>query len=242
VSGIRGHILAGSTLLPWPSEVVPCFLPNMGGAMPGDTGEFVGQVGIINWDGGSEVRLRSSRGTQGELIGTLPFSTHVQVIQRFKDGWSQVATLGGQEGFVASNYIWTNLPEPTARLHRVEKGTAGTAIAISEAYYRDLMCWGQDLRFYVKVLGLVNKKAIPGGAIAWHDVKFNEGVLIWIPGRRYAQSLLSVVDSGSISYAFLERLSSPIVRFARFCEDIDKAIRLSKRYKAVRRGPGDAVG
>ncbi|EPX57932.1 hypothetical protein D187_004466 [Cystobacter fuscus DSM 2262] len=198
--------------------------------MPDGKWEFVGKVGIINWDGDPEVRLRPSPSTNGNPIRTLPFSAHVQVIKRSTDGWSYVATPGGQEGYVSSAYIWTNLPEPTARLHRVEKDLAGTAIAISEAYYGDQICWGQDLRFYVNVLGLANKKAIPKGVTGWKSVKFNERDLIWIPSRRYAQSLVSVVDSGSISYEFLERLASPMLRFAQFCEDLDRAIRLSKNY------------
>lgn len=192
--------------------------------------ELVGKVGIINWDGDTEVRLRPSPSTSGNPIRSLPFSTHVQVIKRSTDGWSYVAMPGGQEGYVASSYIWTNLPEPTARLHRVEKDVPGTAIAISEAYYSDQICWGQDLRFYVNVLGLVNKKAIPRGVKGWRSVKFNERDLIWIPSHRYAQSLLSVVDSGSISYEFLEQLGSPILRFAQFCEELAQAILLSKKY------------
>jgi hypothetical protein len=198
--------------------------------MPEGGWELVGKVGIINWDGYSDVRLRSSPSTSGSAVRSLPFNSHVQVVKRSTDGWSYIATPGGQEGYVSSSYLWTNLPEPTARLHRVEKGVAGTAIAISGAYYSEQVCWGQDLRFYVNVLGLVNKKAIPNGEPGWRSVQFKEGNLIWIPGRRYAQSLLSVVDSGSISYEFLQQLTSPMLRFAAFCEDLAQAIQLSKKY------------
>jgi len=203
---------------------------SMGAGIP-PGGELVGRVGIINWDGTPEVRLRSERNTtNGSLIRTLPFSTHVQVIKRFPDGWSYIATPWGQEGFVASSYLWTNLPEPGARLHRVEKDIAGTAIAISESYYGDLVQWGQDLRFFVNVLGLVNRKVVPSGSTGWQAVRFQAGDLIWVPDRHYAQSLLTVVDSGSISYDFLHLITTPIARFLQLCEDYGRAIRLSLNY------------
>lgn len=210
----------------------------MGNGKPGGSdGEFVGRVGVINWDGSPEVRLRASRNSAGGVIRTLPFSTRVQVISRFTDGWSQVATTDGCVGFVASSYIWTNLPEPNARLHRVDQGLPGTAIAICETYYADQICWGQDLRFFVNVLGLVNHKVIPPGMNGWRTVRFNERDLIWIPDRAYAQSLIGIVDSGSISYDTLAFLAAPIVRYTQLCEDYARAVRLSLKYlkKAVLR-------
>jgi hypothetical protein len=108
-------------------------------------GEAVGRVGIIQWDGTPEVRLRSTRSTtEANIIQTLPFNTNVQVISRGASGWTLVAARSGLTGFVASEYIWTHLPEPGARLHRVESGVPGTAIAIAEAYYGDLAAqWGR---------------------------------------------------------------------------------------------------
>ncbi|WP_395847442.1 SH3 domain-containing protein [Cystobacter fuscus] len=191
---------------------------------------FVGQVGVVNWDGTPEVQLRASRSTTGGVLCTLPFSSRVQVINRFNDGWSQVATTGGFVGFVASSYIWTKIPEPNARLHRVEQGTPGTAIAICETYYADQIYWGQDLRFHVNVLGLVNHKIIPPGTNGWRTVRFNERDLIWIPDQTYTKSLIGLVDSGSISYDTLSLLASPIVRYTQLCEDYARAVRLSLKY------------
>jgi len=40
-------------------------------------GEAVGRVGIIQWDGASEVRLRSTRSTtEANIVQTLPFNTN----------------------------------------------------------------------------------------------------------------------------------------------------------------------
>ncbi|QRO01336.1 SH3 domain-containing protein [Archangium violaceum] len=195
-------------------------------------GEAVGQVGIIQWDGASEARLRSTRSTtEANIIQTLPFNTNVQVISRWASGWSQVATRGGQTGFVASEYIWTHLPEPGARLHRVESGVPGTAIAIAENYYGDLANqWGQDLRFFVNVLAHVNRLPVPPRTTGWREVHFRYDTLIWIPSRRYAQSLSDSVNSGSFSYNLATTLGSTVARVTQLRDDFHRAIALSTRY------------
>jgi hypothetical protein len=86
-------------------------------------GAPVNRVGIINWDGSPQVRLRSAPDTQGDnIIAHLPFNTQVQVLKRFPGGWYFVSTPDGRMGYVAEAYVWTRLPEPNARLHRVESG------------------------------------------------------------------------------------------------------------------------
>lgn len=141
-----------------------------------DAGEAVGRAGIIQWDGTSEVRLRSTRSTvDANLIQTLPFNTIVQVISRSTGGWSRVSTRSGQTGFVASEYIWTHLPEPGARLHRVEAGLPGTALAIAHAYYGELASqWGQDLRFYANVLAHANR--LPCRRVQVAGARFTSGL------------------------------------------------------------------
>jgi hypothetical protein len=198
----------------------------------GNDGEAVGRVGIIQWDGAAEVRLRSTRSTNAaNIIKTLPFNTKVQVIGRWANGWSQVATRDGLMGFVASEYIWTHLPEPGARLHRVESGVPGTAIAIAETHYGDLATqWGQDLRFFVNVLAHANRLPVPPGRTGWREVRFRCDTLIWIPGRPYAQSLFDVVDSGSFSYNLVTTLGSTAARVMQIWEDFHRAISLSTRY------------
>ncbi|EPX60949.1 hypothetical protein D187_001601 [Cystobacter fuscus DSM 2262] len=53
-------------------------------------------MGIINWDGSSAVRLRATRSTaEQNILQTLPFNTHVQVIRRYANGWSYISTPDG---------------------------------------------------------------------------------------------------------------------------------------------------
>ena len=208
------------------------------GTIP-EGGEWIGRVGLINSDGSTGVRLRRERSTTGaNIIRTLPFNTHVQVIKRFAEGWFFISTPWGEMGFVASSYIWTHLPEPTARLHRVQSGLPGTAIAIAEAYYGDEADqWGQDLRFYVNVLARSNRVTTPSGTDGWRHVRFNAGTLVWIPGRLHARALHEVISSGSVSYELARGLVAPLQRVDQLSDDLRQAILLSGRYlgEAVRR-------
>jgi len=134
-------------------------------------------------------------------------------------------------GFVTSEYIWTHLPEPGARLHRVESGVPGTALAITETYYGELATqWGQDLRFFVNVLAHANRLPVPPGTTGWRQVHFRHDTLIWIPSRRYAQSLSDVVNSGSFSHNLATTMGSTAARVMRLCDDFHRAIALSTRY------------
>lgn len=210
-------------------------------------GEPVGEVGIINWDGAPQVRLRSAPDTQGDtIIGHLPFSSHVQVIARFPGGWYFVSTPGGQMGYVAETYVWTHLPEPNARLHRVEAGRPGFAISIAERYYGVRADdWGQDLRFYVNVLAWVNHIPVPDTTDGWRDVAFQPGHLIWIPSIEFARSLQGVVNAGSVSYNIADSLGMAdfAERMGELWEDIRRAIELSGQHmgEAVRRHAEQAL-
>ena len=193
-------------------------------------GEAVNKVGIINHLGDTEVRLRGAASTGSAILRTLPFNTLLQVLRARDDGWSFVSTRDGQLGYVASSYVYTHLPEPTSRLHLVESGLEGTAIAIAEQYYwQESYDWGRDLRFYVNVLAYANKKQVRG-ATDWSDVQFQADNLIWVPGRAYADSLVGVVDSGSISYAVVSAIERAFLRFAQFLEDVADAISRSFDY------------
>lgn len=210
-------------------------------------GQPVDRVGIVNWDGNTPLRLRSSRTTEADnIVSRLQFNTHVQVIKQFPGDWYFVATEDGDLGYVASTYIWTDLPEPNAYLHRVESGVEGTAIAISERYYgQHVDDWGQDLRFYVNVLAWANNIDISDTTGGWREVEFDADDLIWVPSYRFARGLSGVVSSGSISYETLETvgLASFIERAGQLWDDFAHAVGLSWQYigEALRRHGEEAI-
>ncbi len=197
-------------------------------------GEAVGKVGIVNRDVEPAVRLRATPTTdEDNIVASLPFSSHVQVIKRFTGDWLFVATADGLLGYVAETYIWTTLPEPNARLHRVEAGTSGTAIAIAEKYYGPYADnWGQDLRFYVNVLAWANKIPVPDFTDGWRFVHFDARQLVWIPSYAFARTLKGVVNSGSLSYNIADALgvAGLIERIGELLEDYGTAFRLSGKY------------
>jgi hypothetical protein len=198
-------------------------------------GENIGKVGIVAWDGQPALRLRTSPQTNEEqnILGELPFNTRLQVIKKFPGDWYFVSTTNGDLGYAGSQYIRTDLPEPTARLHRVEAGLAGTAIAIAERYYgTKAQNWGQDLRFYVNVLARVNRVPVPDTTDGWRAVHFQAGQVIWVPGQAFAFSLKGIVNSGSYSYNVADflGLADLIERIGELIEDYEMAIDKSKAY------------
>jgi hypothetical protein len=199
-----------------------------------DGGVPVNRPGIVNWDGDTKLRLRASASTtEYNIIEELEFNSRVQVIKKFPGGWLFVSTEGGQLGYVASAYVWTNLPEPNARLHRVEAGLRGTAIAIAEQYYSEYADdWGQDLRFYVNVLAWANKKQVPNNTSGWKKVHFQANELIWIPSQPFARSLKGVVNSGSYTYNTADFLgvADLIERIGQLWDDFARAISLAGQY------------
>ena len=199
-------------------------------------GEPVNTIGIIIWDGSPQVRMRSAPDTNSDnVITNLSFNTHIQVIRSLSNGWFFVSSSIGEMGYVASSYIWTHLPEPNAKLHRVESGNSGTAIAIAERYYRQQANdWGQDLRFYVNVLAHVNRIDVSNTANGWRDVHFQANNFIWIPSVEFARGLIGKVNSGSTSYNVADSLglASSIDRAEQLWQDFKTAIALSNRYLA----------
>jgi hypothetical protein len=200
-------------------------------------GTNVGRVGVVGWDGEPALRLRTTPDTDttANIITTLAFSARLQVIKSFPGDWYFVSTTTGDMGYVASQYVRTDLPEPNARLHRVAPGIPGTAIGIAERYYGEYADdWGQDLRFYVNVLAWANHIPVPDHYWGWREVHFQAGQLIWVPSQRFAYSLRGAVNSGSLSYNIADAvgLASIIERIAELWDDFNKALDYSDQYKA----------
>ncbi len=203
------------------------------GAIPSG-GTQISRVGIVAWDGQPELRLRSSANTSADnVITSLAFNTTLQVIKEFPGGWYFVSTQNGQLGYLAKAYVKTNLPEPNAKLHRVENGPPGYAISIAARYYRQYAHnWGQDLRFYVNVLAWVNNHPLPNNESGWRELRFDADEFIWIPSHSFARTLVGVVNSGSISHNIADSIGIAefLDRTEELYRDIDTAIQLSARY------------
>jgi len=201
-------------------------------------GTPIHQIGIVAWDGHPPLRLRSSASTtEDNVVASLPFNTHVQVIQRFPGDWLLVATLDGKMGFCARPYVWSapehKLPEPSAKLHKVDGGDKGAAIHVARHYYGDVADkWGTDLRFYVTVLGAVNHLTIPDSTDGWKTVQFRENDLIWIPSAAFARSLHGALNSGSRTYQLASGLgvAGALERVGELIADVQEAIRRSGKH------------
>jgi hypothetical protein len=123
------------------------------------------------------------------------------------------------EGWVRSDGVLLDPPEPDATVDYIPAGTNLLNIAASHYKPPDGFKWGDDARFYVAALAYVNKNygglTFPAG---WTDADFKErgrwadiGVkadhAIWVPKRENLQALKGhFVSSGSISYELYLKL------------------------------------
>jgi uncharacterized membrane protein YgcG len=197
-------------------------------------GSRMDKPGLVSWRGEPRLRLRSSPDTESNnIIGSLSYNQHIQVIKEFPGDWYFISTRDGQLGYAWSVHIKSNLPEPNAFLHRVESGVSGSAIAIAEQYFGDVSDdWGQDLRFYVNVLAYMNDISVPDSTAGWREVHFNAGQDVWIPSRAFARGLKGVVNSGSLSYNIADAigLADAIEFIGQKIDDYSQAIVLSGQY------------
>jgi Family of unknown function (DUF6861)/Pretoxin HINT domain len=215
----------------------------------------VNKIGVVSWDRTPRLRLRHSPSTKSDdnIVSQLEFNTRMQVLKSFPDDWYFVSTLDGRMGYAGSQYIKTDLPEPGAKLHRVEGGSKGYAINIAEEYFgsdspgarpRDVR-WGQDLRFYVNAIAFVNDLHVPDSTSGWKEVRFKAGNFIWIPSKNFAQSLKGTISTGSITYEALDALglAGYAERLAELYKDFEAAFEASKRHfwPALKKHVADAL-
>ena len=191
------------------------------------------EIGIVAWDKTPRLNLREGPSTGSKALGQLDYNTRFQIIDQPSPTWYHISTENGRIGYVAKQYVKTNLPEPGAILHRVESGTSGTAIAIAEQYFHEEAGkWGMDLRFYINTIAYINHIKIPDAYDGWKQVHFKSGQFIWIPGKEFAKSLKGIVNSGSISYNVADAIgvAEYIEGLVQKLEDFNNAIRISKKY------------
>ena len=198
-------------------------------------GTALNKPGIVAWDGSPVLRLRSSPDTSSDdnITGFLPFNMTMEVVKEFPGDWYFVSTENGLQGYVAKTYVKTNLPEPGAKLHKVEGGPNGYAINIAQQYYGDVSDnFGQDNRFYVNVLAMVNGKNVPNTTDGWQQVQFQADDYIWVPSHAFAQSMVGVVNSGSYSWNALDAvgLAGIVDGIEEKIKDFRTAISMSNKY------------
>jgi hypothetical protein len=155
-----------------------------------------------------------------------------RVLRRPQDNlsWYYVhATSQGRtwSGWVTSDKVLLDPPEPESEIHFVEKGEKLINIAAQHYKPEGGFEWGEDARFYVVALGFVNKGyagIIPKGLKdedflkrdTWETIQVNKNHAIWIPKKEFLQSLKGQVSSGSISkeaWQFVKRISNKVLKW-----------------------------
>ena len=123
--------------------------------------------------------------------------------------WYHVVTGRGENGWMRSDGIALDPPEPSAAIHYVESGEK--LINIAARYYGSQFRRGEDARFYVAALAHANQNRpgimFPPGftetdweeRTTWRDIGVRSNHAIWIPDVSFLRSLRSMVSSGSIT-------------------------------------------
>ena len=161
------------------------------------------RVGIIAEFGAEPAKLRERASTNSRIVRALPFNTRVFITDSIKGDWYAVTLETGEYGFVYKKLVKTNLPEPLARLHKIEADEF--AIDLAKRLYGRRIRPGLDARFFVNVLNYVNRgdnkrgiyQSDPDGS--WKTVRTRANYLIWVPSGDFAESLHGRVKTGSIT-------------------------------------------
>lgn len=123
--------------------------------------------------------------------------------------WYQVVTERGEMGWMRSDGIALDPPEPSSLVHYVE--TDQTLLAIAGRYYGSDIKPGEDARFYVAALSFANRERagiiFPEGfteedwqrRTTWEKIKVKTDHAIWIPDASFLRRLRGHVRSGSIT-------------------------------------------
>ncbi|GJM64016.1 hypothetical protein [Persicobacter diffluens] len=162
----------------------------------------------------SAVKVSAGTGfyqSEGEgKIKTLEFGDEVFVVDVMPNDWAKVIH-DQQEGYVNVTHLATNTPMPGtgAKLYKIKAGES-----VEQLVNRYFMTGDdqEDRRFYANVLLYVNNPTnlenrgivvrdqfdlLESLTINYDRFHLNEGYLIWIPTKIYADSLKDKVNSGS---------------------------------------------
>jgi len=165
----------------------------------------------VNNNGGVHLYAYAQPSTAQAQAPLLPWNTTLTVdaylppdaAHQDQAGWCDGTTPSGQRGYVNSGYLDYDLPDPQAKLLKIQAHDTAETI-VKKAGYR--VAHGRDARYYVNVLVYVNKPGTlynpdphPEQVDHWKKTVAVVNETIWLPGQAFADSLTGVVGSGSIT-------------------------------------------
>jgi hypothetical protein len=204
----------------------------------------IDKTGFIDNSDGANLRTGPAE-AGGQLVRDQPLPPATRVFvsgthPAASDWWYVTAFLGRTMlcGYVQGLRVNIDLPEPLARLHRVQPGETVEKLAAQE--FGHAMRDGHDLRYYENVLLYVNRthppRSRPGiagtyqepGALGGggNNIQLFAGNRIWLVHPEYARALESIVPSGSLTGGALAKAR----RFAGHVEDIVHSVTESRHH------------
>lgn len=179
------------------------------------------------------------KGPADAVIGKLKLNDSIlveRILQKPGEtlSWYGVYSPEGKQGWIRSDGVALDPPEPGADIHYVDGGTDDLLLNIAGRYYKaeDGFKWGEDARYYVMAIAYANKLVnrtspfinLPNDnewqiRDRWKTVGVKVGSAIWIPGKPFMQTLASKISSGSITYELwktVKRIVNKIVDWVKF--------------------------
>lgn len=178
-------------------------------------GAEVGSLGIVQVDAGTALRQHAD--ANAAVVSHLALNRTMGVDRKVTGGWYFVILDNGSHGYVAAADVNIKMPDPGARLYRVEEGMSAQKIV--KKFFRNFV-WGKDERFYVNVLAFVNWQADRPGITkpsldaGWETTQTKAGLQIWIPSEEFADSMRGRVNSGSFTYEVYSTLKGVVTTMA----------------------------
>jgi hypothetical protein len=198
---------------------------------PGEDSSALQLIRRVDAFEGVHLRSQPSGAKNG---GLLPFGTLVAVSRKTEKGWYYVTVLPDEapegetaipapvaaSGFIESYHVASKMPEPSARLHKVQSGELLKDIAAK--YYKHGFQWGHDARVFVQAIYHANKdrdavfrqqadlsvnhealstSKIDDALVFWKEARVTAGQGLWMPSNAFVNGLKSAgaIHQASIS-------------------------------------------
>lgn len=161
------------------------------------TEQGVTGTGYITNPDGDMVNCRAAPSTDSEVIASLVHGTAIDLRGQSENGW-QAVTCGGQQGFVASQFIAAEppppLPEaPVATDPPVPEDEAPAEPAPEPASAPE----GSNPQFGGSPLAIADAWSSDGGSSAWDAIDGDQNTA-WVSASGYPSQAIITVDLGSL--------------------------------------------
>lgn len=143
-------------------------------------------LGVINKPQGSKIFEKDTGA--GKNLGTAPFDEHVMIVQK-GETWDRVLRPNGSIGYIKSEDLATDIPEPGAKLYIVQSGDSLETIAAKHPSVSKEKP-EEDTKLIARLMSFINQHVdSPGLKLVDNIPLVVPGQHIWIPSAEFVEQL-----------------------------------------------------